>query len=111
MISRALAYSLLLFYSMVSVSAGESTIDSSVAVKVNAMNYVRAKTALQLDKYYARAGGINRFSHSRNVVGIDNRSSKRLNRDTLYSVAIVDISEGAVVEMPKAAGRYMSLQV
>jgi hypothetical protein len=111
MISRALAYSLLLFYSVVSVSAGEANIDSSVAVKVNAMNYVRAKTALQFDKYYARAGGINRFSHSRNVVGIDNRSSKRLNRDTLYSVAIVDISEGAVVEMPKAAGRYMSLQV
>jgi hypothetical protein len=72
---------------------------------------VRAKTALQLDKYYASAGGINRFSHSRSVAGIENRSSKRLNRDTLYSVAIVDISEGAVVEMPEAAGRYMSLQV
>ena len=94
-------------------SAGPASLEegASPAIKVNAMNYVRAKTALQFDKYYASAGGINRFGHSRNVVGIDNRSSKRLNRDTLYSVAIVDISEGAVVEMPKAAGRYMSLQV
>jgi hypothetical protein len=83
----------------------------SAVIKVNALNYVRAKTALQFDKYYASAGGINRFSHSRNVAGLENRSSKRLNRDTLYSVAIVDISEGAVVEMPEAAGRYMSLQV
>jgi hypothetical protein len=83
----------------------------SAVIKVNALNYVRAKTALQFDKYYASAGGINRFSHSRSVAGIENRSSKRLNRDTLYSVAIVDISEGAVVEMPEAAGRYMSLQV
>ncbi|WP_279244805.1 DUF1214 domain-containing protein [Candidatus Litorirhabdus singularis] len=80
-------------------------------IKVSALNYVRAKTALQFDKYYASAGDINRFSHSRNVAGLENRSSKRLNRDTLYSVAIVDISEGAVVEMPEAAGRYMSLQV
>jgi hypothetical protein len=94
-------------------SAGPASREEGVSamIKVNALNYVRAKTALQFDKYYTSAGGINRFSHSRSVAGIENRSSKRLNRDTLYSVAIVDISEGAVVEMPDAAGRYMSLQV
>lgn len=85
--------------------------DVSSATTVNAMNYVRAKTALQFDKYYARAGGINRFGHTRDVVTIDNRSSRRLNRDTLYSVAIVDISKGAVLEMPDAGDRYMSVQV
>lgn len=81
------------------------------AVQVSVTNYVSAKTALQFDKYYARAGDINQFSHSRDVVGIDNRSSRRLNRDTLYSIAIVDISAGAVVEMPESGARYMSLQV
>ncbi|MFK8020443.1 MAG: DUF1254 domain-containing protein [Pseudomonadales bacterium] len=83
----------------------------SQTITVTAMNYVRAKTALQFDKYLARAGGVNQFSHTRSVVGIDNRSSRRLNRDTLYSVAIVDISEGATVQLPKVGNRYMSMQV
>jgi hypothetical protein len=81
------------------------------AIKVNVMNYVHAKTAIQFDKYYRAAGGINQFSHTRNIAEIDNRSSRRLNRDTLYSVAIVDISKGAVVEMPDAGSRYMSMQI
>jgi hypothetical protein len=78
---------------------------------VNAFNYVRAKTALQFGKYYALAGGINRFSHRRDVVDVTNRTSKRLNRDTLYSVAIVDISKGATVTLPDAGDRYLTLQV
>jgi hypothetical protein len=80
-------------------------------VDVTAENFIRAKTALQFDKYLARAGGMNRFGHVRSVAGVDSRSSKRLNRDTLYSVAIVDISQGATVFMPDAGDRYMSLQV
>ena len=80
-------------------------------IKVTVENFVRAKTALQFDKYLARAGGMNQFGHSRSVVGVNSRSSKRLNRDTLYSVAIVDISQGATVFMPDAGDRYMSLQV
>ena len=118
LIFSRLSSSLACVFSMILLTSGLTSADPasreegiSTVIKVSAMNYVRAKTALQFDKYYASAGGINRFRHSRNVVGIDNRSSKRLNRDTLYSVAIVDISKGAVVEMPKAAGRYVSLQV
>lgn len=80
--------------------------------EVNALNYVRAKTAIQFDKYLARAGGkLNTFAHGRQVVGVDARSSKRLNRDTLYSVAIVDISEGASIDLPDMGDRYMSVQV
>ena len=81
-------------------------------MEVNALNYVRAKTAIQFDKYLARAGGkLNMFAHGRQVVGVDARSSKRLNRDTLYSVAIVDISEGASIDLPDMGARYMSVQV
>ena len=85
---------------------------SEPLTEVTAFNYVRAKTAIQFDSYLARAGGqLNTFSHGRKVVGIDARSSKRLNRDTLYSVAIVDISQGASVILPDAGDRYMSVQV
>ena len=55
-------------------------------IQVTALNYVRAKTALQFDKYLARAGGkLNTFAHGRKMVDIDNRSSKRLNRDTFIA--------------------------
>ena len=81
-------------------------------VKVTALNYVRAKTAIQFDKYLAIADGkLNSFAHGRRVADINSRSSKRLNRDTLYSVAIVDISKGASIQMPEAGDRYMSVQV
>jgi hypothetical protein len=82
------------------------------AIKVNAFNYVSAKTAIQFDKYLARAGGeMNTFFHARNVASIDNKSSRRLNRDTLYSIAIVDISKGASIYLPDAGDRYLSVQV
>ena len=82
------------------------------AVKVNALNYVSAKTAIQFDKYLARAKGeMNTFYHRRNVVSIDMKSSKRLNRDTLYSAAIVDISKGASIYLPEVGDRYVSVQV
>ena len=85
---------------------------SEALVEVNALNYVRAKTAIQFDKYLARADGkLNIFAHGRQVVSVDARSSKRLNRDTLYSVAIVDISEGASIDLPDMGARYMSVQV
>ncbi|MBT7565110.1 MAG: hypothetical protein HN621_10535, partial [Porticoccaceae bacterium] len=80
---------------------------SEPLTEVTAFNYVRAKTAIQFDRYLARAGGqLNAFSHGRKVVGIDARSSKRLNRDTLYSVAIVDISQGSSVILPDAGDLY-----
>ncbi|MDB4308515.1 DUF1214 domain-containing protein [Porticoccaceae bacterium] len=98
------------------VQAGVANVQTSqveaAEVQVSALNYVEAKTALQFDKYLASAGGkLNTFAHSRKLVGIDNRSSKRLNRDTLYSVAIVDISQGASIRLPEAGDRYISVQV
>ena len=111
---RALVMTVSLVATSVS-GATDNTIKSTAApelVTVDAFNYVRAKTAIQFDKYLSRAGGkLNTFSHARNVVGIDARSSKRLNRDALYSVAIVDISQGATLVMPEAGDRYVSVQV
>ncbi|MFT5136637.1 MAG: hypothetical protein ACI9XU_000208 [Arenicella sp.] len=94
------------------VKAAADSITSSDLVTVDAFNYVRAKTAIQFDKYLSRADGkINTFYHRRAVVDIDAKSSKRLNRDTLYSAAIVDISQGATVVVPDVGDRYVSVQV
>ncbi len=35
----------------------------------------------------------------------------RQNRDTLYSSAIVDISEGATLSLPDAGDRYLSVMI
>jgi hypothetical protein len=81
-------------------------------VTVTALNYVTAKTASQFDKYLASAGGqVNTLNHHRALVDVNAKSSKRLNRDTLYSVAIVDISQGAILVMPDPGDRYVSVQV
>lgn len=107
---KQLKVSILVF--TLSMLANQNVLSQEHVVEVNALNYVEARTAIQFDRYLARAGGeMNTFSHGRNLVGIDARSSKRLNRDTLYSVAIIDISEGASVFLPDTGDRYVSVQV
>jgi hypothetical protein len=63
--------------------------------------------ALQTD-----AGGVNVFRHNREPTSIDEGQTViRMNRDTLYSFAIVDISEGATVTVPDSGDRYLSVMV
>ncbi len=80
-------------------------------VQVNVDNFVRAETARMFDGFVARAGGVNRWNHNRVPTPLDAQTVIRLNRDTLYGFSVVDISEGATVTLPDAAGRYMTLMV
>lgn len=59
----------------------------------------------------ANAGGINQFLHNREPAAIDNQAVIRLNRDTLYSFAIVDADGGASVTIPEHGQRYLSAMV
>jgi hypothetical protein len=58
-----------------------------------------------------RAGGTNRFVHNRVPTPIDKQNVIRMNRDTLYSQGVFDISQGATVTFPDAEGRYMTVMV
>ena len=78
---------------------------------VNVDNYVRAETAAMFDAPLAMAGGINRWIHLRVPAPVDQQTVIRMNRDTLYSGAIVDISGGGTVTLPDVGGRYMTLMV
>lgn len=80
-------------------------------VTVNVDNFVRAETARMFDGVVAQGGGVNRWMHSRMPTPIDAQTVIRLNRDTLYSSVVVDISEGATVTLPDSGGRYMTLMV
>lgn len=57
------------------------------------------------------SGGVNRFFHSRLPAAIDKQTVIRMNRDTLYSMAIVDISQGATFTIPDHGDRYLSVMV
>jgi len=80
-------------------------------VPVNVDNYVIAETAGQFDRILKMTGDINKLRSFREPTPLDKQSVIRMNRDTLYSFAIVDISKGAKLTMPEADGRYNSAMI
>jgi hypothetical protein len=80
-------------------------------IPVNVDNFVRAETDRMMADLAASAGGVNRWSHNREPADIDDQPVVRLNRDTLYSFAVVDLAGGAVLTVPDAGERYLSAMV
>ena len=80
-------------------------------VLVNVDNFVRAETERMLLSTQAEAGGINRFGHNRMPTPVEHQPVIRMNRDTLYSFAAVDISEGATLTIPDGGARYRAARL
>ena len=81
-------------------------------ITVNIDNFVRAETAAQNDRSLVLTGGkVNTFFHYLEATPLDKQTVIRMNRDTFYSVAIVDISKGATLTIPETDGRYLSASV
>ncbi|TQM64833.1 DUF1214 domain-containing protein [Humibacillus xanthopallidus] len=78
---------------------------------VNVDNFVQVETARMLHDIQQSAGGVNVLSHKRQPAPIDEQTVIRLNRDTLYSFAVVDVSHGADLTLPETDGRYLSAMV
>ncbi|MEE2032304.1 DUF1214 domain-containing protein [Rhodococcus chondri] len=57
------------------------------------------------------AGGVNLLLHNREPASVEHQTVIRLNRDTLYSFAIIDVSGGAVLTVPESGNRYVSAMV
>ena len=55
--------------------------------------------------------GVNKFAHKPQLTPTDNQPVVRMNRDTYYSMAVIDVSNGASITMPEIPeGKYMSIQ-
>lgn len=78
---------------------------------VNSDNFVRAENDRMFHDLQRDAGGINTFLHNRQPAAVDKQTVIRLNRDTLYSFAIVDVSQGASFTVPDYGDRYLSAMV
>ena len=78
---------------------------------VNVDNFDKAQTSFEYDGIIKLAQGINKIHSNRTTTPIDKQNVIRMNRDTLYSLGVINISKGATVTLPDAGKRYMSLMV
>ncbi len=80
-------------------------------IGVNVDNFVRAETDRMFAALSSAAGSRTEWTHFRAPTPLDNQTIIRMNRDTLYSYAILDISEGASITIPDGGDRYLSVMV
>ncbi len=74
-------------------------------------NFSRAESDLYFGNS-VKEGALGKFFRFREPAPIDNQTVIRMNRDTLYSSAIMDLDAGpATVTLPDAGWRFRSLQV
>jgi hypothetical protein len=80
-----------------------------IAVTVD--NFVRAETTRMFAGMLQATGGVNRWHHTRVPTPLDQQTVVRMNRDTLYSFAVVDLADGATLTVPDGGARYTSVMV
>ncbi len=98
----------ILMLSIALLSATLSLASEPVTVK----NFVRAETdhmfRTNMNTFGVKLG---EFGHLRVPTTPDNQPVIRMNQDTLYSAAWIDLSKPVRITLPEAGGRYMSMHV
>lgn len=74
-------------------------------------NFARAESDRMFAGMVTAAGSSNIWNHFRAPTPIDQQTVIRMNRDTLYSAAIIDVSQGATLTVPEVGGRYISVML
>lgn len=93
------------------VLAFTSSLSAEEAQKaVNVHNFARAESDVSIKKLYDLVG-IGKLLHFKNPTPLDKQNIIRMNRDTLYSSVVLDLSKPVTITMPETNGRYMSMQV
>jgi hypothetical protein len=82
-----------------------------MGIVVNVDNFARAESNRMLGALLMRTGGLGTWFHDRQLESLDEQTVIRQNRDTLYSAAIVDITDAATLSVPDAGDRYLSVMV
>jgi len=80
-------------------------------VTVNLSNYIRAESDMQLMGYAEKAGGIGKILNLREPYSVENQTTIRGNRDTLYSLGVYDLTQPITITKPDSGERFMSLLV
>lgn len=101
------------FFVTVTLLCSQFAFAADEPVQVNVDNFVRAETASQIDRFLKTfvGGKVNTWGHLRTPTRLDKQIVIRMNRDTLYSAAIIDIRKGATLTIPEAGDRYLSIMI
>lgn len=100
-------------YLMIAAVTGIMGLDPGAgfaAEKVTVDSFVRAETDMTLDRY-VRQGALGKLIHIRMPVPIDRQDVIRMNRDTLYSAGVFDLSAPVTIVKPETGGRFQSMLV
>ena len=81
-----------------------------MAMKVTVDNFVRAETDLTMKRYVAQ-GAFGKLVHFRQAAPIEKQDVIRMNRDTLYSCGVFDLTTPVSITKPEAGGRFQSMLV
>ena len=73
-------------------------------------NFVRAETDETMARYVAQ-GAFGKVLHIRAPTPIDKQDVIRMNRDTLYSVGVFDLTKPVTITKPPSGGRFMSMLI
>lgn len=84
---------------------------TTAPIPVTFANFVRAES----DRMFAGIAGIapvkNAWNHYLSPTPIEGQTIIRMNRDTLYSAVILDVSQGGSITIPDAGDRYVSVML
>jgi len=78
------------------------------APEVTVRNYVRAETDLQMRNYIENMDAFGRFAHVREAADVTSQDTIRLNRDTLYSWSVFDLTSPLTIGLPDTGDRYLT---
>ncbi len=87
------------------------TASAQAGEPVTVLNYLRAETDYQFKGYVEKAGGIGKLIRMREVYSVENQTTIRGNRDTLYCMGVFDLVSPVTIIMPETNGRFQSLLV
>ena len=97
-----------LFISTMALAIGLSVSLTAKDMTVTRDNFVQAETS----KYFAvtsmKAKGVNKWKHYLSPPATASQPIVRMNRDTLYSTAVLDTSKGGTITVPDVGERYLS---
>ncbi|MBW8637670.1 DUF1214 domain-containing protein [Hoeflea sp. WL0058] len=73
--------------------------------------YARAESDEQMKGYIEKYDSFGKFGHFRELYDVDNQITIRGNRDTVYSVAVFDLTTPLTITMPETGDRFQSLLI
>lgn len=78
-------------------AAAPATVSGTVVTRDH---FVRAESDRMFSDFLKLTGGVNRPFHIRRPTPLDQQTVVRMNRDTIYSAAIIDTATGGTITMP-----------